>query len=167
MDPTNPFAEWLLIRQGRIAALGIGHPPDAANRIDAGNRLVLPGFQDAHIHLLSGGLDIATAASLYDVASADELVAVLRDHAQAKADLPIVFGSGWQPGIFGDHNLTAELLDRAVSDRPVLIYDRSFHNACLNSRAIEMAGVQIANAPSFHPSIPYCTVLARCWSPAM
>lgn len=151
MDPTNPFAEWLLVRQGRIAALGVGHPPDAANRIDAGNRLVLPGFQDAHIHLLSGGIDIATAASLYDVASADELVAVLRDHAQAKKDLPIVFGSGWQPGIFGDHNLTAELLDRAVSDRPVLIYDSSFHNACLNSRAIAMAGVQdMGDPPNGH-----------------
>ena len=147
MDPTNPFAEWMLVRGGRIAALGSGTPPHAASRINAGGRLVLPGFQDAHIHLLSGGIDIATAAYLYDVTSEDELVAALRAHAGAKPHLPIVFGSGWQAGIFGDHNLTAKLLDRAVADRPVLIYDSSFHNACLNSRAIEMAGVQNMDDP--------------------
>lgn len=147
MDPANPHAEWLLMRDGRVAALGRGEHPTAAHRIDAGGRLVLPGFQDAHIHLLSGGIDMATAAYLYTVASADELIATLRAHAAAKPDMPIVFGSGWQPGIFGDHNLNAALLDRAVSDRPVLIYDSSFHNACLNSRAIEMAGVQDMKDP--------------------
>ena len=151
MDPTNPSAEWLLVRDGRVAALGLGSPPDAANRVDAGGRLILPGFQDAHIHLLSGGIDIATAAYLYDVVSENELVAALRAHAASKPDLPIVFGSGWQPGLFGDHNLTAALLDRAVTDRPVLIYDSSFHNACLNSRAIEMAGVEdMADPPNGH-----------------
>lgn len=151
MDPTRPFAEWLLARDGRIAALGCGTPPDAGNRIDAGGRLILPGFQDAHIHLLSGGIDMATAAYLYDVASEHELVATLRAHAAAKPDLPIVLGSGWQAGYFGDHNLTAALLDRAVPDRPVLIYDSSFHNACLNSRAIEMAGVQgMVDPPNGH-----------------
>ena len=151
MDPTNPSAEWLLIRDGLVAALGLGRPPDAANRVDAGGRLILPGFQDAHIHLLSGGIDIATAAYLYDISSEDELVATLRAHAASKPELPIVFGSGWQPGLFGDHNLTAALLDRAITDRPVLIYDSSFHNACLNSRAIVMAGVQdMADPPNGH-----------------
>lgn len=151
MDPTSPHADWVLVRDGRIAALGSGAPPEAAHRIDAGGRLVLPGFQDAHIHLLSGGIDIATAAFLYDVSSADELIATLRAHAEAKPDMPIVLGSGWQAGIFGDDNLNAELLDRAVSDRPLLIYDSSFHNACLNSRAIEMAGVQdMADPPNGH-----------------
>lgn len=151
MDPCAPFAEWVLIRQGRVAALGRGTPPDAPHRIDAGGRLVLPGFQDAHIHLLSGGLDLATAAFLYDVASEAELIATLRAHASAKPDLPIVLGSGWQAGVFGDHNLTASVLDRAVSDRPVLVYDSSFHNACLNSRALQMAEVQaMADPPNGH-----------------
>ncbi len=49
--------------------------------------------------------------------------------------------SGWQPGFFGDHNLTAALLDRVVPDRPGVVYDSSFHNACLNSRALELAGI--------------------------
>ena len=151
MDPTAPLAEWLLIRADKVAALGSGTPPDAATKIDAGGRLVLPGFQDAHIHLLSGGIDIATAAFLYDAMSEGELLDTLRAHAAAKPHMPIVFGSGWQAGVFGDHNLTAAVLDRAVSDRPVLIYDSSFHNACLNSRALQMAGVQdMADPPNGH-----------------
>ncbi|MEY3960851.1 MAG: hypothetical protein RIR14_1505 [Pseudomonadota bacterium] len=151
MDPCAPFAEWVLMREGRVAALGRGAPPEAAQRIDAGGRLVLPGFQDAHIHLLSGGLDLATAAFLYDAMSEADLIATLRAHADAKPGMPIVLGSGWQAGVFGDHNLTAAVLDRAVSDRPMLVYDSSFHNACLNSRAIEMAGVQdMADPPNGH-----------------
>jgi predicted amidohydrolase YtcJ len=151
MDPTAPFAEWLLIRDGRIAALGRGAPPDAPHQIDAGGRLVLPGFQDAHIHLLSGGVDLATAASLYEAANESELITTLRAHAAAKPGLPIVLGSGWQAGVFGDHNLTAAVLDRAISDRPVLVYDSSFHNACMNSRALQMAGVQdMPDPPNGH-----------------
>lgn len=147
MDPTNPLAEWVVMRDGRIAALGTGTPPDAATRIDAGGRLVLPGFQDAHIHLLSGGVDMATAAYLFDVANEQQLIDTLREHAAAMPEMGVVLGTGWQAGVFGDHNLTAEVLDRAVSDRPVLVYDSSFHNACLNSRAIEMAGVQDMQDP--------------------
>lgn len=151
MDPSAPDADWLLIRDGRVAALGRGQAPAARNCISAGGRLVLPGLQDAHAHLLSGGLDLATAAQLYDARCEEGLLAAVAAHARAKPDLPMVLGAGWQPGLFGDHNLTAELLDRAVSDRPALIYDSSFHNACLNSRAIAMAGVQdMPDPPNGH-----------------
>jgi predicted amidohydrolase YtcJ len=151
MDPTAPDADWILMRDGTIAAVGQGTPPEAARKIDARGRLVLPGFQDAHIHLLSGGIDMATAAYLYDADSEAALLAIIRDHAAAKPVMPIVLGSGWQAGVFGDHNLTAAVLDRAVSDRPVLVYDSSFHNACLNSRAIAMAGVEdMPDPPNGH-----------------
>ncbi|MFM7335141.1 MAG: amidohydrolase [Tabrizicola sp.] len=151
MDASAPHADWVLIRDGCIAAIGQGVPPEAAQRIDAGGRLVLPGFQDAHIHLLSGGIDMATAAYLYDVDSVAGLVEALRAHAATHPDLPVVWGSGWQAGVFSDHNLTAAVIDRAVSDRPVVIYDSSFHNACVNSRALDMAGVQaMADPPNGH-----------------
>jgi len=141
MDPARPDAEWLLMRGGKVVALGCGTPPDCADRIDAGGRLVLPGFQDAHIHLLSGGTDLATAAQFYDVVDEAGLLATLAAHAAAKPDLPVVIGAGWQPGIFSDETLTAVLLDRVVPDRPVVVYDSSYHNACFNSRALQMCGI--------------------------
>ena len=96
MDPTRPTAAWCLIRDGVICALGDGAAHDADDRIDAGGRLILPAFQDAHIHLLSGGIDIATAAMLYEVETEAALLATVADHARAKPDLPLVIGSGWR-----------------------------------------------------------------------
>ena len=151
MDQSRPRADWMAVRNGRIVALGQGAGPDATQRIDAGGRVVLPGFQDAHIHLLSGGLDLATSAQLYDVTTLDDLVATLRAHARARPGLPIVLAAGWQAGVFGDANLHADVLDSAVRDRPLLAYDSSFHNACLNSCAIRMAGVQeMPDPPNGH-----------------
>jgi predicted amidohydrolase YtcJ len=64
----------------------------------------------------------------------------------------MIWGAGWQPGFFGDRNLTREVLDRAVTDRPCLIYDSNFHNACLNSAALAMAGIgdDTADPPNGH-----------------
>ena len=66
MDPSHPTAEALLIHEGRILALGnqtdlAALSPDAPT-IDAGGRLCLPRFQDAHIHLLSGGTNLVETA---------------------------------------------------------------------------------------------------------
>ena len=146
MDPARPRAEALLITGGCIVALGsesemAALAPKDAQVIDAGGRLVLPGFQDAHIHLLSGGADLVTSAQLYDVISLPALRARLATHAGRNPDLPVVIGVGWQPGIFGDSNLTAATIDDATGLRPAVIYDSSFHNACLNSAALAMAGI--------------------------
>jgi hypothetical protein len=141
MDPTAPRAEWLLARGGRIVALGTGPAPEAQRQVDAGGRLVLPGFQDAHIHLLSGGVDLATAAQLYGVTGEADLLARLAAQARARPDLPVIVAAGWSANVFGDRGLTAATLDRAVPDRPVMAWDDSAHSACLNTRALDLAGI--------------------------
>ncbi|MCX7889818.1 MAG: amidohydrolase family protein, partial [Rhodobacteraceae bacterium] len=145
MDPARPRATALAARAGRILALGtdaamLALAGPGTRRIDAGGRLVLPGFQDAHVHLLNGGTDLVETAQLYDCTTLDGIVAALRAHAARRAG-PVVWGAGWQPGFFGDHNLTRDILDAAVPDRPCLAYDCNFHNACINSAALAMAGI--------------------------
>lgn len=145
MNPAQPRAEALVIEAGRILAIG-----DAANMADragpgaevinAHGNLVLPGFQDAHIHQLNGGTDLVETAQLYDCSTTDQIAATLQAHA-ARHDGPMLWGAGWQSGFFGDANLTRAVLDPVTPDRPCLIYDGNFHNACLNSRAIEMIGL--------------------------
>lgn len=146
MDPAQPTAAAMLIRNGSILALGttarmrrLASP--GARVIDAGGRLVLPGFQDAHVHFLSGGTDLATSASLYEATTLTGLMATLAGHAARHPDLPLLIGAGWQPGLFGDHNLTAAAIDAASGSRPAVLYDSSFHNACLNSAALRLAGI--------------------------
>lgn len=145
MDPARPRATALAVAGGRIVALGSDADMAAlagpgARRIDAGGRAVLPGFQDAHVHMMDGGLDLIRTAQLYDAATTDDIARIMAAHNTAFTGA-LVAGAGWQPGFFGDHNLNRELLDRVVPDRPCIIYDANFHNACLNSAACRMAGI--------------------------
>ena len=130
----------VLIRDGKIVALGEAAKAAPARIIDVGGRLVLPGFQDAHIHLLNGGTDLVETAQLYDATTLSDLQSALGRHARQWGG-EMVWGAGWQCGFFGDANLTREVLDAVVSDRPCLIYDGNFHNACLNSVAIAIIGI--------------------------
>ena len=145
MNQAQPTADALVIEDGRILAIGDAAPMAAlagpeADVIDAQGHLVLPGFQDAHIHLLNGGTDLVETAQLYDCTTTDQIAATLQAHA-AMQDGPMLWGAGWQCGFFGDANLTRAVLDPVTPDRPCLIYDGNFHNACLNTRAIEMIGL--------------------------
>ncbi|MDT8856402.1 amidohydrolase family protein [Paracoccaceae bacterium Fryx2] len=145
MDAARPRAQALAVAGGRILALGttqamLDRAAPGCSVIDAGGRLVLPGFQDAHVHLLDGGTDLIAAAALGAAETVADLQALLAAHAAGSAD-PLVTGTGWRPGLFGDHNLTRAVLDAAVPDRPCIVYDSSFHNACLNSAAIALTGL--------------------------
>lgn len=144
MDPSRPQAGAILLQDGRIRALGevetLAALAPGARRLDAGGRLALPGFQDAHVHLLNGGTDLVETAQLYDCASLEEIQSALAAHA-ARMSQEMIWGAGWQCGFFGDHNLTRAVIDAVVPDRPCLIYDGNFHNACLNSAAIARIGL--------------------------
>jgi len=140
MDPTCPETDTILIRNGKIAALGPAARQADAPTLNAQGRLILPGFQDAHIHLLNGGVDLIETAQLYDATTLAQLQTTLAAHA-AQWQGAVVWGAGWQCGFFGDHNLTRDILDTVVKDRPCLIYDGNFHNACVNSAAIAASGI--------------------------
>lgn len=148
MDPARPAAQAIAMVRGAILALGtdadmLALAGPGTRRIDAGGRRVLPAFQDAHIHLADGGIDLVTAAPLHDIATLADLIAALRAHA-AGTDLPVVLGTGWQAGTFPPGTLTRAQLDAAVPDRPCFTFDSSGHMACLNSAALALVGIDAA-----------------------
>jgi predicted amidohydrolase YtcJ len=156
MDPLTPQAEALTVVGGRISRLGttaelreLAGPQTRV--IDAGGRLVLPGFQDTHIHLQDSGQGYGQNADLTDARTIDDIVETLQAFG-ATHDRPWVDGVGWYTGIFTDDNLTREVLDRAVPDRPCFILASDGHNACLNSRACAYLGLVkgIADPPNGH-----------------
>ncbi|MEZ5912204.1 MAG: amidohydrolase [Paracoccaceae bacterium] len=145
MDCARPQAEAMAMRAGRILALGTAADMRAlaapgASVLDAGGRLVLPGFQDTHIHLQDSGQDYSQNADLSAARTPDDIVETLRTFA-ATHSRPWVNGTGWYSGIFHTGNLDRHLLDRAVPDRPSMIVASDGHNACLNSRAIAEIGI--------------------------
>ncbi|HNB25703.1 MAG TPA: amidohydrolase family protein, partial [Alphaproteobacteria bacterium] len=146
MDALQPRARAIAVRDGRVLALG----DDAAIRalgngrtraIDAGGRLMLPGFQDTHIHLQDSGTGFCTSVNLEETRTIAELQRAIRDFAASRPDDPWVRGVGWYSGVFGEHNLNRQVLDEAVPDRPVYIYASDGHNAAINSRGCELVGL--------------------------
>lgn len=146
MDPLMPRAAALAATGGKVSALGstaeIRALAGASTRIvDAGGRLVLPGFQDTHIHLQDSGYHYGMTANLDDARTLAELRDILAAFAAERTGGGWVNGVGWYTGIFTDHNLDRHVLDAAVPDRPCFILASDGHNACINSKAIEAIGL--------------------------
>ena len=147
MDPLQPRATAIAVAGGRVLTLG----DDAEIRalangrtqvIDAGGRLMLPGFQDTHIHLQDSGTGFSTSVNLERARTVEDLQRLVRDFAASRPDDPWVRGVGWYSGIFGEHNLDRHVLDAAVADRPVYIYASDGHNAAVNSLGCELVGLK-------------------------
>ena len=136
----------MAIGEGVVRALGsdsemrsIAAP--GARVIDAGGRLVLPGLQDTHIHLQDGGTDRASSLDLEQASSVAELQESLRAFAAQTQSTKWLKGVGWYSGIFGEHNLSRQVLDAAVADRPVFLVASDGHSAVMNSKASTMLGL--------------------------
>lgn len=145
MDPGRPIAEAIAIAGGRILALGRAGEIAAlagpqTERLDAGGRLMLPGFHDTHIHLMEGGQHCAAAADLSQAQAPQQIVETLRAFA-ATRPTGWVLGGFYNSGVFGAQNLNARLLDAAAADRPCYILAADGHNGCINTRAMEQTGL--------------------------
>lgn len=146
MDPLTPRVEALAVSAGKVCALGSTDQIRAlaglsTRVVDAGGRLVLPGFQDTHIHLQDSGYQYGMTADLDDARTIAGLQEILATFAAGKPGDGWVKGVGWYTGIFTDHNLDRHVLDAAVPDRPCFILASDGHNACLNSRAMQTIGL--------------------------
>lgn len=150
MDPLHPEARAMAVTAGRIVALGewatlraLAGPDTQV--VDAGGRMVLPGFQDTHIHLQDSAESISTSVDLMSATTVAELQELIADFARTSTG-EWVMGSGWNGGYFSASNLNRHVLDRVVADRPCCIYASDGHNACLNTRACELIGL-VKGAP--------------------
>ena len=143
-DPARPWADAVAVRAGRVAAAGperdlaeLRGPSTRVLRLDGG--LVLPGFQDAHVHTAAGGLELAQC-DLHEVEPAAYAATVARYAADHPGD-PWVLGGGWVMDAFGTAGPHRSALDAVVADRPVLLESTDGHSAWVNGLALELAGI--------------------------
>jgi hypothetical protein len=102
--------------------------------------MVLPGFQDGHVHPISSGVELGEC-TLDELTTAKAIADSVRTCARVQADRTWVRGGGWQLTVFKDGNPTKLLLDQAVPDRPAILYAADGHSAWVNSRALALAGI--------------------------
>jgi predicted amidohydrolase YtcJ len=145
MDAARRWAGGVAVREGRIVAVGtdaqvrelIGPGTDV---VDLGDRMLLPGFQDAHIHAAASGLEMLRC-NLSDAYSLPEYERIVRDYGAAHPHDAWIVGSGWSMDVFPSGNPPKEALDGVVADRPVRLWSRDGHSVWVNSRALKIAGV--------------------------
>lgn len=137
------FTGLLIGSDGKVVRmLGAGEPkPKASETLDAGGRTLLPGFIDAHGHVIELGVH-ALQLDLVGTASLGELQRRLKDYAAAHPDAKWILGAGWNQEMWPDKRFpTAADLDSAVSDRPVVLGRVDGHALVANSAAMKAAGV--------------------------
>ena len=141
-----PFSGFVAIAGNRI--VGVGGKSDAAAyagpdtvRIDAGERLVLPGFHDSHTHLILAGM-YKCFVNMGSAKSEEEAARMLFEHEQSHPTEGWVYGFNWYH-VFWDRKVLPrkETLDRYFPDRPVILLNAEAHGAWVNSKALEIAGV--------------------------
>ena len=144
-DGTARWATAVAVRGDRVVALG--GPDDVRDLVgprtrvvDAPGRLVLPGFQDSHIHAPFAGRN-RLRVWLNDLAGRQAYLDAIAAYAAAHPDEPWVLGGGWAMEYFPGGTPTKEDLDAVVPDRPVFLFNRDVHGAWVNSRALELGGI--------------------------
>ena len=143
--PLGPPANAVAIRSGRLVAVGQEHDVRSligprTQVVDLAGRMLVPGFQDAHIHAPSAGLGMGRCV-LSDVAGVDDYLSLIRAYAEGHPDNAWVVGEGWMLDAFPRGLPHRSSLDAVVRDRPAYFENRDGHGAWVNSRALEMAGI--------------------------
>ncbi|HEY1106883.1 MAG TPA: amidohydrolase [Agromyces sp.] len=114
---------------------------EATRVVELDGALLAPGFQDAHIHPVGGGVELLQC-NLTEAENADETVATVAAYASANPDEPWILGGGWSMDHFPGGAPVRTLLDAVVPDRPVLLMSRDHHSAWANTVAIDLAGLE-------------------------
>jgi predicted amidohydrolase YtcJ len=141
-NATDVFSErrvHLLVCEGRIVYRG-EEEPGADEVVDLEGGFVLPGFVDAHCHILSTGLHLGRL-DLADCDTREAVLVRLRDFA-SRSEEEWIQGVNYDANRFPDgRDLAAREIDGVVLHRPVVLRHVSGHSAVVNTEALRRAGV--------------------------
>ena len=146
MDAARPAAQALAIIGNRIVAVdsnGEIKKLGGANTrvVDANGQLILPGFNDAHVHFMSGGFQLSSV-DLRDANTPQEFAERIRDFAAKLPKGRWITGGDWDHERWPDAKLpTKELIDQYTPNTPVFVNRLDGHMALANSLALKLAGV--------------------------
>ncbi len=130
----------------RLVEPGEDPPEDIDFREDGEGRIMLPGFVDAHLHVMGLGLAQLTL-DLSETRSLEEALSRIAAYSAAHPDRPWLLGTGWNQERWGLGRFpTAAELDAIVADRPVYLTRVDGHAGWANTAALEAAGVTAATA---------------------
>lgn len=145
VNEKQPFAQSVVVENNKI--IFVGSDEDAKKFIDKNTqvvnldgKLMLPGFNDNHVHFLTGGFYLL-GIDLRPATSTSEFKQILKDYAKK-------YPGKWITGGYWDHEKwevkdlpTKEMIDEVVSDQPVFVERLDGHMGVANSFALKLAGI--------------------------
>jgi predicted amidohydrolase YtcJ len=150
LDAARSWAEAVAIRDGRIVFVGGSRDArawigSATRVVSLKGRMLLPGFHDAHVHPVSGGVELAQC-NLNDLPTATSVVERVRECAARLPEGAWVVGGGWALPVFPEGLARKEALDEATGGRPAYLASADGHSAWVNSKALALGGVDARTA---------------------
>ena len=147
-DPKHPWAEAMAVRDEKILCVGTLSQilldcggAESHDIVQLKGRFVMPGFNDAHVHLGGAGRDKLTLA-LNGATSVDDVLKMVKAAAEKHKPGEWVLGSGWDQSRWPDQKYPTRLeLDQAAPDNPVYLDHISGHIAVVNSLALKHAEI--------------------------
>ena len=136
----------IVIKDDRITYVGSDagasqHIGPNTTVVDLQDRMMLPAFQDSHIHPIYAGIE-ASACDLNGQEDLGYYRAVIGEYASANPDVEWILGGGWSMPVFGAGGSPSKsILDELVPDRPVFLSSADGHTGWVNSKALEIAGI--------------------------
>lgn len=145
VNPPQPWAEAVAVKGEQIVFVG---PTKQARRyagpatrlIDARGQLLLPGFQDSHVHFVSGSLNL-NRVDLAGTRSVEEIQERIRRFVAEHPDLEWIQGRGWMYPAFPGNMPHKKFLDEVVPDKPAIMRCADGHTSWVNSKALALAGI--------------------------
>ncbi len=144
--PRYRYVEAVAVKEGKFVAVGSNDEiksliTQTTAVVDLKGKTVLPGLHDMHIHAYLGAYSTINECNLPPEShmSVPDILACVREYAKNDPSKPWIVGGTWQPEIMPYINKSQ--LDAIDSSRPIILYDFSHHNAWVNSKALEIAGI--------------------------
>jgi predicted amidohydrolase YtcJ len=148
-DRAAPWAEAVAASGEHLAAVGtndeIRRLATGITPIDAGGRLVVPGFIDTHVHFLEGGFRL-TSVRLRDANTRDEFVKRIKAFVATVPAGTWITGGDWDHTLWGGELPTRDWIDAVTPRHPVWINRLDGHMKLANSAALKAAGITRATA---------------------
>ncbi|KAL2867182.1 amidohydrolase [Aspergillus lucknowensis] len=131
------FASWMVIKNDQIVHIGSLDeiiPPEDATTIDLHNRIVIPGFIDAHVHILQYGLSLRKV-DLIRCTSLEQIQQTIKTYAETHPSVPRILCRGWIQSTV-DGTPLASMLD-GIDTRPIYIEAADLHSTWCNLAALD------------------------------
>ena len=145
VDAARSWAQAIAVRGGTIAAVGTDVDirelkGPSTEVVELNGRMVLPGFQDAHVHPAFAARNLLQL-NLDHLSTRTQYLDAIAAYARAHPDLPWITGGGWAITAFPPDGVPTKVdLDAVVPDRPVFLMNTDVHSGWVNTKALEMAG---------------------------